>query len=267
MSEREPMPPMDPELRRLLTEEAARGGAPAEARAQVKASMLAALAGGTGAAASLPAAHASPPQPGAPVTAVASTVAATPAAGIGWLKLGLSLLLGMGLGAGVQATLNPTPSSAPQVITKEVRVEVPVLIREPAPLPVVADDVPDAGTGTQHSKTDRQFRAPLQTEKPNVPAQPAESRDADLAAENSLISRAQAAMGRGALTAANQALRAHAERFPKGQLVEEREALSIQVQVMAGDLEGAKDLGRRFLRKYPDSPLRGAVERALEVTP
>ena len=85
--------------------------------------------------------------------------------------------------------------------------------------------------------------------------------------ENALITRAQSALARRQPSGALEALRTHAEQFPDGQLVEEREAMWVQALASTGDLDGARARAARFHRRFPDSPLGPAVDAAVVERP
>jgi TolA-binding protein len=87
-------------------------------------------------------------------------------------------------------------------------------------------------------------------------------RDADLAAERSLLERSRSALGRGDANGALAALDQHATRFPRGRLGEEREALRIQALLAAGRTEDAREGFERFRARHPTSLLVPALAAA-----
>jgi hypothetical protein len=82
-----------------------------------------------------------------------------------------------------------------------------------------------------------------------VPVEPAP----DLAAEMAVLRRASALVRSQEGPRALQALDEHARRFPKGQLVEDREALRVQALCAAGQPEAALQAARAFERVHPAS--------------
>lgn len=88
-------------------------------------------------------------------------------------------------------------------------------------------------------------------------------RDADLAAERSLLERARTALGRGDANGAVEALGQHAARFPRGRLGEEREALWIQALVASGRTDESRARFERFRSRHPQSLLVQALEATL----
>ncbi|MHB8877703.1 MAG: hypothetical protein ACYC8T_28770 [Myxococcaceae bacterium] len=95
----------------------------------------------------------------------------------------------------------------------------------------------------------------------------ASARDFDLSDERSLIEMARTALTRRETEKALQVLREHGQRFPKGQLLEERESLLVQALVNAGQLDDARARAAEFRRRFPESMLLPAVEAALSSVP
>ncbi len=83
----------------------------------------------------------------------------------------------------------------------------------------------------------------------------------DLAAELRLIQQAQTALAGSDTAGAQAALRSHARTFPHGHLVEEREALGVQVLCASGRTEEARRAGAAFVARHPGSPQVGRVRR------
>ena len=101
---------------------------------------------------------------------------------------------------------------------------------------------------------------------PRVPASvrptstPGTGADVDLASERALIDRARMALARGQSSAALDAVDAHAKSYPRGRLVEEREALAIQALAQAGRTADARARADKFRATYPNSVFAGAVD-------
>src|SRR5262249_41497446 len=93
------------------------------------------------------------------------------------------------------------------------------------------------------------------------------ARDADLKAERALLDGAREAFARGDAAEAIAALDAHAQKFPAGRLVEEREALAIKALVNVGRVEEARRRADRFRARFPKSLLTSAVDNALQMNP
>ena len=87
-----------------------------------------------------------------------------------------------------------------------------------------------------------------------------------IAEERGLVERARAALVRRDGVSALIALREHAQKFPKGQLAEERDALEVQALAVAGHTEDARTKARMFDARHPGSifaPQIDAIAREL----
>jgi len=87
--------------------------------------------------------------------------------------------------------------------------------------------------------------------------------DDDLASEQATLELARSSLRAGQPEAALAALHRHARHHPHGQLVPEREALTVRCLMALHREEEARRTAERFLRRYPDSSLRDSVEAAL----
>lgn len=172
---------------------------------------------------------------GATSSGVASTGAGAVAAKGGatlLLKVLPVLTLTAGVGLGVAAdrlVLRPT------AITERVVVE-----RVEVPAPVVED------------------------EKPKVVARPPAKKPAPLVdtlgRERVLLDLARSALASRDTSKALAAVRSHEAQFPTGQLVEEREALAVQILWVAGRQDEATRRLHVFSLQFPDSPLRPSLD-------
>jgi hypothetical protein len=206
------------------------------------------------------ASHRAPPSAKARVWGRVQT-AANPAAGglapqhapagkIAWLTARstrvavTTFVLGAATGAGLHAWLrHPAPA-------RVVNVD-----RSAAPNPAPGD-VPPVTSAPRHEA----LAAPRTTSDAGVERRLADrisdrgsERGSDLAAERALLDRAQRALRAGDRRQARRALDAHARRFPTGDLVEERQALSIMLLVAAGRTADAQKKAARFRARFPDS--------------
>ena len=82
-----------------------------------------------------------------------------------------------------------------------------------------------------------------------------------------MLDPARTALGRGDGASALLGVKKHEQRFPKGQLTEEREAIAVQALVALGRGDEARARGERFERTYPNSVLAPAVNAALDAIP
>ncbi len=174
------------------------------------------------------------------LTRVEQTVAAPPvpaATGAAWLEPLLAVVVALGIGGGTYALWpsNPQPAQSHSLAwpdpprTDPTPVGLAVAPTEPAPAPAPDTLAPDT-----------------------------------LAAERALLDRVQTALVAGDLPAASAAVAEHLRDFPRGRLVEEREALRVQVLVRANRADVARRVADRFLDRYPRSIHRGVVEAAVK---
>lgn len=97
----------------------------------------------------------------------------------------------------------------------------------------------------------------------------------DLSRERRLLDSASAAIARARWDEAESALARHGRVFPRGALVEEREALRVRVAFEDARYDAAEGLARRFLSRFSGSLyaprvrrlMQRARERAHEATP
>lgn len=83
-----------------------------------------------------------------------------------------------------------------------------------------------------------------------------------LAAERDHLARVRTAMNAGELETALQLLQVHVVSWPQGQLVEEREALTVLCLARLGRVDSARDAARAFVKRWPQSLFRNAIEQA-----
>lgn len=244
MSARE-LDSLPPELRELVASESGFPEPDATVRAAVRAKVMASIA--ATAAATTAAATAS--------TAEAATTATK--AGLGAKVLAKPVVLALVFaGGGVTGAALHATVRAPEI--REVRVEVPV----PAPAPIA--EVPAAPAPVVPVNTPRAVRLTRPSAPAPVPISvPENVRDASLEDERLLLETARTALARGRVDGALAATEAHAQRFPRGQLAEEREAIAIQALVVADRLSDAQTRARAFHAAHPDSLLGPAVDAAL----
>jgi hypothetical protein len=96
------------------------------------------------------------------------------------------------------------------------------------------------------------------------PSSTQSTRADDTAAERALLDPARTALGKNDGPSAMEGVHKHEQRFPKGQLTEEREAIAIQALVLLGNGPEAQARAARFKRTYPNSVLAPAVDAALQ---
>lgn len=196
--------------------------------------------------------------------ATGSGAAATGAAAGGALGKGLAIALAVTM-AGTTATgVYLAQSDDQQAATHEVRVDTDA---PPAFDPAVLGARPELVPTEPPPRVDEPGRPAPRELAPAPPAPtpaptPAE-RAARLAAERGLLDEARGAVARGDGSAALIALEAHRAGFADGQLVEEREALTVLALAKLERDDEAQGKARRFLARWPTSLFAGAVRQAV----
>jgi hypothetical protein len=247
-------PPLDPDVRALLTTERAISDddvsdeTKQRLRRRLQASLGAAVVG-TGVALGANAAKG---------TAIGSI------AGGGWIAVFGAFVLGAIAGAGAHAYAHRHDAPSPPIVTT-------VFVEKTVEGPVAAPAVSATSTTSVQAPAPPppELAASVTSKQPS--AQPsvsstagASTSDTTLAAERSLLEIARTALARGDSASALDALGRHQAQFPKGQLSEEREALYVQALSMAGRSAEAKQRADRFRKTWPGSMLLPVVEAAVE---
>lgn len=197
-------------------------------------------------------------------------IAAGVAAPVLAASAGLATLLKVGAGIAVAAVIGggaihfavprlSAPAMSPA--TPKVRAQQPVRTPTPAvasaPESAPAIETPPAvATGTQtplrvHGSARRREASPP------VPA--------DFAGELSLLTQASAATQRGDTARADELLRTYDQRHPSGQLAQERAATGVLAHCSAGRIQQARSEARRFLERWPRSPLVARIQGSCAV--
>lgn len=142
----------------------------------------------------------------------------------------------------------------------------------------VADGAPVQVSKPSPAATKAPGRSATETKEPAAPkprlrglasarrwrSRPTLAARGSLAAERELLDVARAAVARRNGKDAQAAIDRHAQAYPHGGLVQERESLRIQTLALAGRVGEARQLLERFDKRYPGSLLRGAARRAVE---
>ncbi len=199
------------------------------------------------------------------------------------LRFGGALALGAALGAAGYAVLGPKP----------VQPIVPTEIRAPIVTAPSTDLVsPLAATASARTAPAPSTTAPtrpvlpairpatassltpdLGAETPPVPTNPSASSGTItrpttvLEEERGLVEQGRVALARRDWLSSLEAVRAHRQRFPNGQLAEERDALEVQALAAGGHSADARRKGEAFLSAYPQSMLRGRIDSLLRELP
>jgi TolA-binding protein len=125
----------------------------------------------------------------------------------------------------------------------------------------------DAGGGSSDSSVDASTSRPTPSRRVVLEDTGTSSRidppaAGTLEAERVLFEIARTAVARGHHSEAREALRRHAERYPNGAFVEEREGLEVLL-IAHTEPDRAAAAYERFRARYPSSVLLPAIERAL----
>jgi len=211
-------------------------------RARLDASLFGGTPGGGGSGGAPPA------KPSAPVASGASG-----ASSARWLS---HVLIGLGgVVTGVVLTIavrKPEIVQAPPTVVSVYVDRAPPTASNDSPLvTVVTTAAPSASTPTTSSAT-----ATIAQHGPDT-----------ISEERALLDPARTALGRNDGTSALSGVKKHEQRFPKGQLTEEREAIAVQALVALGRYDEAKTRADHFKRSYPNSVLAPAVTAALDAIP
>jgi len=229
-----------------------------------------------------------------PLAAASSTVAATAtkaAASLSLVKVGLTgVLLGSvatGAWVGGEHLLSSTAHSARPVPSAAAprralpRVEPPATSAAPIPALVPVPELPSPPVAHDRPSTTREppSEAPRvdtrSTPGPAVapersvasfplPAPAAPSAAGTAILESRRVADARALLRKGDARGALATLDGVRRDFPNGVLAQERDALTIEALLALGDRQRARELATAFLARYPGSPHRATVERALK---
>lgn len=137
-----------------------------------------------------------------------------------------------------------------------------VLARQPAPpvLPISAAPSPPAADPTPSPSVASPLERP-----PAAPARAASSAgNPSIEEQIALVERARSAVANRKPAAALAALDEYQRRFPAGVLGQEATLLRIETLLASGDKATATRLGRRFLERYPRSPMAARVKTLIE---
>ena len=212
-----------------------------------------------------------------------TAAAATAASGSMLSKVALGGLIVAGLGVATWAATRPDPTPPPAVQapvasapTAVAEAEVPPPPElEPAPVVAAPTDVrthaaepdPDPDPDPEPEvEAEAEAEAPSKARprkkkkvEASVPEEPLESA---VLREARMVREARKLLG----VNAGRALaltREAADEFPRGQLVEEREAIAIRALAKLGRRDAAQTRADRFLKKYGSGPHAEAVRRAI----
>ena len=201
-----------------------------------------------------PAPPASPADPGTPVAPALTAKALAP-----WV---LSAFFGGVVAGALARGALQTPSGVVPPPSASTTLVVPV--------PSVSTSAPSVSPSPSVvAPPSATISAAPSTSKPAVPQAPPsadtdpQSLDKSLTAERALVERARVALSRHQGSMALDALAEHEATFPRGRLIEEREALRIRALVDAGRVSEAEAKARAFRARWPNSVFLSAVDLAV----
>ena len=238
------LPPLDDDLTSLLASGRPGEDMPEELQSQILASVL--TAGSTAATGDGAASTCTGAAVGKGGGALGGILASKAVIGVG------GILIGTVMGAAGHALV-----TAPQSASSAT---VPVAVVSVVPAKSATEEPEEQLTPVADSSA-----APQISSVPVVPPKPATSPDSahasgrsSLRAERAILDVARMAVARGDGQAALTALQRHKNRFPEGQLREEREALWNRALRLAGRNEEAEEHVDKFREAFPDSMLQPA---------
>jgi hypothetical protein len=236
---------------------------PPEAGARMWSNVAAKVAGGAAVGVAVATA-------GANSASAATTTAATSSLGLTLAKVGAAVALTAGIGVGVATVAvqpDPAPPETPAVVAQDS--DPPAqrrATRAPAPEETASEELaPDESTEETEDVLEIVDEEPVPKPKarprkrPQPALEPAPTPASVLADESALLGKAKVAVSGGRNKDALAAIRAHASKFPNGELAEVRRALEVKVLCNLGRADEARKAGDRFLKKHRRSALAGQV--------
>lgn len=154
--------------------------------------------------------------------------------------------VGIAIGAGGQALIGGSPGLHPQPSLPSVPVSQ-------------APPTASASLATAEEPTTRLLDASPTRTPPS-----AQLPRSTLVDERVLLDRARRQLASGEPARALVFLEQHAQRFGRGELTEEREAMRINVLVQLGRKDEAKSGGEAFAERFPNSIMGASVRSALQ---
>jgi hypothetical protein len=198
------------------------------------------------------------------------------------LRLGGVLAIGAALGAAGYALLGPKPMQPTVPTESRAPIGTAPSPDQVSPLPATVLVQPEPAPSTTAPTrvlvpTRPSAASPLTSnlgaETPPTPPAPSTSLGATarpatvLDEERGLVEQGRVAFSRRDWLSSLEAVRAHRQRFPNGQLAEERDALEVQALAAGGHSADARRKGEAFLSAYPQSMLRGRIDALLRELP
>lgn len=243
------VPPVDPDLEPLFRGERARSAAPAGSKERVLSRVLSALPstdGGGGDDGAGDHGH------GGDGAREAVRTVRLGAAGAKLVPIVAAFLIGGATGGAIVATSMPSRVA---------------YVDRPATDSASPSRAPVASASSSVSIPT--MTMPLGSSASSTPPSPVPggtvSPDLALAREREILDVARTALGRGDGVHALDAVERHTREFPRGQMIEEREAIAVQALAKLGRADAAATRGERFRKLYPTSVLVPVIDAALSL--
>ena len=183
--------------------------------------------------------------------AVPSFVASTALAMAGKIGAGVALVVAVGAGTAYFVVARPETKASSGDVRHTTVPSAPVGTPVAERLPAAAIEARPLGDSRPPPA-----RSPTAVRRREASPRPA----VDLAGELALLTQVNAAIKGGGIAQAGELLRTYDRRFPFGKLAEERAAAGILVLCAAGRTQSARSEARRFVERWPRSPLVARIK-------
>jgi hypothetical protein len=190
---------------------------------------------------------------------VAAPALATSAAFATFLKIGMGVAIAgvVGTGAVYYAAprLSLPPAEKPRTTLPHSLASAPARTPEAITVPDLAPTIaPETPLPAAQRPAPSRPRATAHRREPDLVT------PADLAGELGVLTQVNAATKQGQVARADELLRSYDQRYPSGQLIQERAAAGILVHCAAGRVQSARAEARRFIERWPRSPLVARIQ-------
>jgi hypothetical protein len=191
---------------------------------------------------------------------IAAPVLATSAGLATLLKVGAGVAIAAVIGSGAIYLAGPrpsTPAALPDTSKPRPAHRAAVPLPTPASEPELAPDIEAPPAVVADPRATPSPSHPRSTVRRREPTPPS---PVDLAGELGLLTQASAATKKGDIAHVDEILRTYDQRYPAGQLAQERAAAGVLAHCAAGRREMARTEARRFVERWPRSPLVARIQ-------
>lgn len=181
------------------------------------------------------------------------------------LRPAIRALVAVGTGAFVAGALVGglvVRAASLSAVTPAIVASLPAPTESAPPLPIVVVPEPNGASSSVFAPLPTPRDLPSAELRLNPKPVDAAAGGSDLVREREVIDAARAALARGRPADALVTATRHAERWPHGQLAEEREVIAIQALAASGRRAEAERRAAAFKRAFPSSMLIPAVDAA-----